>query len=301
MSILSLPIVLVALAAAGPTAANPLFQELVTKGVKMSDGTRAKLPLPILADGLDAAGQRAALGKVADARNSVKDLLAKSFYAPVVVKVRTVKPSEGEGPAIRAVDLWFTLHGDWNTLTSQKFLESVLKPADEGPSRVVARSGFLNDQELAARKLSPVVKEGYEERFVYSTFSLFERVEISATRFAVLTRDKSVVLAAGRVDPRFAKDADYPNQWRPLTRNAQAEIERGPAHPGISGGGYAKITRLVEPADAVLVECHIVYEEPYGWFDGANLVKQKGPLIVLEKVRVFRRKLATAGTEKRAE
>ena len=48
----------------------------------------------------------------------------------------------------------------------------------------------------------------------------------------------------------------------------------------------------MEPADAVLVECHIVYEEPYGWFDGANLVKQKGSLIATEKVRTFRRKLA---------
>ena len=300
MNVLVLHLALVTLAAAaGPTAENPLFQDLVTQGVKMSDGTRVKLPPPILADGLTAAGQRAALIKVSDARNSVKDLVAKSYYAPVVVKVRTVKASEDEGPAIRGVDLWFTVHGDWNTLTSREFLESVLKPADEGPSRVVAKSGFLNDQELAARKLSTTVKEGFEERFVYSTFSLFERVEISATRFAVLKRDKSVVLAAGRVDPRFTKDADYPNQWRPLVRNERAEIERGPAHPWTSGGGYAKITRLIEPADAVLVECHIVYEEPYGWFDGANLVKQKGPLIVLEKVRVFRRKLATASTEKK--
>jgi len=298
MNILALQLALIALAAGGPTAENPLFQELITKGIKMSDGTRIKLPPPILADGLDAAGQHAALSKVADARSSVKDLLAKSYYAPVVVKVRTVKPSEGEGPAVRAVDLWFTVHGDWNTLTSREFLESIVKPADEGPSRVVAKSGFLNDHELAAKKLSAVVKEGHEERFVYSTFSLFERVEISATRFAVLTRDKSAVLAAGRVDPRFAKDPAYSNQWRPLVRNERAEIERGPAHPWSSGGGYAKITRLVKPADAVLVECHIVYEEPYGWFDGANLVKQKGPLIVLEKVRVFRRKLATAGAQK---
>ncbi len=99
-------------------------------------------------------------------------------------------------------------------------------------------------------------------------------------------------MAAGRVDPRFAKDADYPNQWRPLLRNEQAEIRLGPAHPWANAGGYAKITRLVDPADAVLIECHVVYEEPYGWFDGANLVKQKGPLIVTEKVRTFRRKLA---------
>ena len=209
MNVFPLHLALIALAAAaGPTAQNPLFQELLKKGVKMSDGTLVKLPPPILADGLDAAAQQAALAKVADARSPVKELVAKSYYAPVVVKVRTVKQSEGEGPAVRAVDLWFTAHGDWNKLTSREFLESVLKPADEGKSRIVTKSGVLSDQELAARKLSATVKKGYEERFVYSTFSLFERVEISATRFTVLTRGKDVVLAAGRVDPRFAKDAD---------------------------------------------------------------------------------------------
>jgi hypothetical protein len=296
MHLFPLHLALIALAAANePTAENPVFQDLLKKGVKMSDGTLVKLPPPILTDGLDAAGQRAALAQI----GSIKELVRNDYYAPVVVKVRTAKQSEGEGPAIRAVDLWFTVHGDWNTLTSREFLESIVKPAGESKSRVVTKSGVLSDQELAARKLAATVKEGREERFVYSTFSLFERVEISATRFAVLTRDKDVVLAAGRVDPRFAKDADYPNRWRPLLRNEQAEIQLGPVHAWGHAGGYTKITRLMDPADAVLIECHLVYEEPYGWFDGANLVKQKGPLIVLEKVRTFRRKLALASTEKK--
>ncbi len=228
MHVFPLHFALLALAAVnGPAADVPVFQELLEKGVKMSDGTLVKLPPPILADGLDAAGQHAALAKVADARSPVEDLLHKSYYAPVVVKVRTVKSSAGEGPAVRAVDFWFTAHGNWNTLTSQDFLESVFKPAEEGKSRVVAKSGVLTDQELAARKLSTTVKKGYEERFVYSTFSLFERVEISATRLAVVSRGKDVVLAAARIDSRFAKDADYPNQWRPLLRNEQAEDPAG--------------------------------------------------------------------------
>ena len=299
MHVFPLHLALLALAAVnGAAADNPVFQELLKTGIKTSDGTLVKLPPPILADGLDAAGQHAALAKVADARNSVKDLLGKSYYAPVVVKIRTVKESPGEGPAVRSVDLWFVAHGDWNTLTSQEFLESVFKPANEGKSRVVAKSGVLTDQELAARKLSATAKKGYEERFVYSTFSLFERVEISATRRAVVTSGKDAVLAAGRIDSRFANDADYPNQWRPLLRNEQAEIQPGPVHPWANAGGYSKITRLMDPADAVLVECHLVYEEPYGWFDGVNLVKQKIPAIVQEKVRTFRRKLALAGGEK---
>jgi len=79
-----------------------------------------------------------------------------------------------------------------------------------------------------------------------------------------------------------------------LIRDEKAEIKLGPAHPFSHAGGYAKITRLKEPADAVFVEFHLAYEEAYGWFDGANLVKQKVPLMVQEKVRTFRRKLALA-------
>jgi hypothetical protein len=294
-----LSLVLIAFVSAnGPAVENPVFKELTEKGVKMSNGTMVKLPPPILADGLDAAAQKAALGKVADARSPVAELVKKSYYAPVVVKVRTVKSSEGEGPAVRTVDLWFVAHGGWDILTSKGFLESALKTKDEGKNRVVLNSGILTDKEMTARKLSATAKDGYEERFVYTTFWLFERVELSITRFSTLTHGKDSVLAAARLDPRFQKDPDYPNQWRPLLRNELAEIKPGPPHPFTNAGGYAKITRLAEPAEAVFIECHLVYEEAYGWFDGINLVKQKVPVMVQEKVRTFRRKLALATGEK---
>jgi hypothetical protein len=295
----ALPLLLFALTVA-PTDDNPIYRELRERGIKMSDGTTFRLPPPIMANGLDATGQSAALGKVADAHNPVQELVRKSYYAPVITKVRTLKPAKGEGPAVRAVDVWFVAHGKWKTLLSKDFLESTAG-AESSKSQVVTRSGFLSEEELRKRKLSAVVKDGREERFSYTTFSLFERVEISATRFSVLVRDDDSLLAAGKLDPRFDKDATYPNAWRPLLRDAQAEIQRGPAQAFSHAAGYAKITRLQEPADAVFVESHIIYEEPYGWFDGVNLVKQKVPPMVQEKVRSFRRKLAMASEEKQAK
>jgi hypothetical protein len=292
-------IALIALAATnGPANDNPILKDLVEKGITMSDGTVAKLPPPILADGLDAAAQRAALENASDARVTLKDLMKKSYAAPVVVKVRTVKAFKDEKPAVRAVDLWFVVHGDWKTMTSKDFLDSVLKPKDETKSRVVLKSGELTEKERSARKLDATTRKGFEERFIYTTFTLFERVEVSATRFSVATSDEDSIVAAGRVDTRFDKDADFPNRWRPLLRDELAEIKPGPAKPFAHAGGYAKVTRLKEPEGAVLVECHIVYEESYGWFDGANLVKLKIPPMVQEKVKIFRRKLASAKDEK---
>lgn len=286
------------LAVEKPAADNPIFKELIRNGVRMSDGSAVRLPPPIMPDRLDAAGQWAAMKKVATGRNPVEKLVQKSFYAPVVVRVRTVKPSEGEGPAVRTVNFWFVAHGDWDVLTSKEFLESMAGAKYEGPNRVVSKSGTLTDEEMSERKLSATNKDGYEERFVYTTFSLFERVELSATRMAGLTRCEDSWLAAARIDRRFDKDPEYPNQWRPLLRDVRAEIKPGPAHPLLHAGGYAKITRLKKPADAVFVEFHLAYEEDYGWFDGVNLVKRKVSLMVREKVRTFRRKLAVASEEK---
>jgi hypothetical protein len=287
-------VIFVSIAADAPAAENPIFHELTEQGIKMSDGTVFRLSPPILPDGLDAATQRAALDKVSSADSSFDDVVQKSYYAPVVVKVRTVKPSKDEGPAVRTLDLWFVAHGDWNTITSRDFLDSVFKGTGDGGSRVVAKAGILTEDELAARKLTTTVKKGYEERFAYTTFSLFERVELSATRSAVLTRRENSILAAAKIDPRFVADPDYPNQWRPLVRDERAEIKPGPPQPLPNAGGYAKITRLAQPPGTVFVEFHLVYAEPYGWFDGANPVKQKAPAMVKEKVRTFRRKLALA-------
>jgi hypothetical protein len=276
---------------------NPVFKQLLAEGVKMSDGKSYKLRPPIMANGLDAAGQQAAIAKLATARNSVKDILSNDYFAPVAIKVRDAKRPQGEEPAIHTIDVWFVAHGDWNTLVSKDFLESTTA-AENGKNRVVLKSGELTEKEMRNRNLTLTTTADLEQRFLYTTFWLFDRVQVSATRFSTLTRGKDLILAAGKIDPRFGKDSDYPNEWRPLLRDAQAEIKPGPAHPFTRAGGYAKITRLAESATASFIEFHLIYEEPYGWFDGINLVKQKIPAMVQEKVRTFRRKLAVA-SEKR--
>ena len=168
----------------------------------------------------------------------------------------------------------------------------------DGDNGVVSKSGTLSGQELAHRDLTAADRDGYEERFVYSTFSLFDQVQLSTTRRAVLVRGKDSILVAGKIDRRFDNDPDYPNQWRPLVRDAQANIQPGPPHPFDRAGGYVKITRLASPEGAVFIECHLVYEEDYGWFDGVNRVKQKAPAMIQEKVRSFRRKLNVATAKK---
>ena len=63
----------------------------------------------------------------------------------------------------------------------------------------------------------------------------------------------------------------------------------GPPQPYGGAGMYLKITKLHEPAGALFVEQHIVFAEPTGWFDGANLLRSKLPLVVQSNVRDMRR------------
>ena len=288
----------VAAAANSPTSENTVFEELIRQGVQTSDGTDYRLPPPVLSEGLDAAGQQAAIAKIPRFRGTVEDFLAKSFYAPVIVKVRTLKRPSDEGPSVRAIDVWFVAHGDWEVLNSEDFIKSITG-GKGGKGRIVSKSGVLTKDEMAERKLTASDQKNGQRQFPYTTFSLFERVQLSATRRSSSTKGKDFLLAAGVVDPRFDKDSDYPNCWRPLVRDARAEIHPGPAHPFSHAGGYAKITRLAEPPGAVFVECHLVYEEDQGWFDGVNLVKRKLPVMVREQVRTFRRKLAVASESKK--
>jgi hypothetical protein len=277
---------------------NPVFIELVEKGVTMSDGKAYKLPAPAMADGLDAAGQKAVIEKIAGKRYTLEDLMRKSSSAPVVVRVRTLKAAQDEAATVRAIDLWFVAHGKWETLNSKIFLDSLVKGRDsEGENRMVSKSGVLSEEEMQKRNLKPEALEGREAKFVYTTFSLFDQVEISATRYAVITRGKDYLLAAARIDGRFAGDAEYPNQWRPILRDAAANVYFGDAQPYTGAGAYAKITRLAEPAEAIFVEAHIVFEEPYGWFEGGNLLRSKVPVMAQQRVRMFRGKFAIASAK----
>ena len=59
-----------------------------------------------------------------------------------------------------------------------------------------------------------------KEYYLYTTFKLFDQVEISATRFGVATKTPTGVVVAAKVDPRFASDKQFPNLWRSIVRNA---------------------------------------------------------------------------------
>jgi hypothetical protein len=292
--------VLAVLAGAGaPTAPeNELLNELVTKGVVMPDGQIVRLPVPTMGEGLNEQQQAAVLTAIAP-RGNVEEFLDKATN-PVVLKLGK-KPSATGDDVIRTVNASFVVYGDWNVLTSDEFSKGILK---EGKTKngktegMVSKAGYLKVPELTVRRLSTRSMPDLKEYYLYTTFKLFERVEVSATRFGVATRTPSGVIVAAKICPRFAKDKEYPNQWRAIDRNAVGDIVLGPLQPYSGAGFYAKVTRLIKPDDAIFVEFHEVCYEPRGWFgeDDNRLPSELRKIIPFE-VKTFRAKLAKATLE----
>lgn len=277
---------------------NPLLGELVEKGVAMPTGTSIKLPAPTMADGLTADAQAEVLTKAATAnRYTLDQFIAKDSSAPISLKIK----SKTDGTSIvRSMDLSFVAYGKWDVLVGEKFANSFIKARKqegEKQGNIVKRSGFLTEDETKQRGLPVSPKTGPQERFFYTTFTLFDQAEVSATRRAVLTKTTESVIAACRIDSRFAKDAEYPNQWREVARDAAGKIVYGKPQPYSGAAFYVKATRLAKPADALFVEYHSVFNEPKGWFDGGNTLRSKLPTIAQHEVKQFRVKLAIASQE----
>ncbi len=278
-------------------AENPLLDELLQQGVLMSDGSRIKLPPPTLGDGLDAAGQRAALDRLlTPTKHRYEDLVRRDYQAPFVLDIRAVRTSQNGSPA-RRVDLCFVAHGDFKTATSEQFLEGLWRSAAKpNPSDPLAgRSVTLTPADLAKRQLQPDSSPGVEERYVFGTVNLFDRVLVSATQRGTVTRRARAVVVAEKIDARFTKDAEFPNQWQPVTIGDDGKVVLGESQPYTAAGSYGKAIPLADPPGAVFFEFHLVYEEPKGWFGGANLMGSKLPLAVQDQIRTFRRRLAKAG------
>ena len=87
---------------------------------------------------------------------------------------------------------------------------------------MVSKAGYLKAQELLFRELTTRSTPNLKEYFLYTTFNLFEQVELSATRFCVATKTPAGVIVAAKVDPRFAKDKEAISE--PMVRDHQ---ERG--------------------------------------------------------------------------
>jgi hypothetical protein len=283
----SLALACLLIAAEPHEKSNPVFEELLTKGVNPDD-SRLKLPAPSLADGLKAADQTTVIKEVVGAYPYDK-FKEKGPFSPQIIRMREVVKEPGM--LVRGVDVWFIAYGDLETVARKEFLEGLA--GGERGGGADAEGDALTAADLAEREIviKPEAKEF--EGYGHGTFKLLDKVKLTATGHTYWSRTDDSIVVAAMVDPRFKDDADFPNQWQSIMRGPGGAVI-GPAEPYEGAGEYIKITRLAEPAGALFVEFHLVYAEPEGWFGGLGTLSSKLPAVFQNQVRAMRRELAEA-------
>jgi hypothetical protein len=270
------------------TQQNPIFNALLEGGVALGGGPRIRLPVPTLPAGLGAQAQRQALSKITDENHPLAALQRKAVVAPFVLRIKDEPPAGTARP--RRVDFWFVAYGNFDRLSDQEFLNQVVDMAakSEG-SESSGEAGALTDDQLSSRNIAPET----DKRYVAANFTLFDRVKVSGVMQAMLSRAGDSVVVAAVQDPRFDKDPKYPNAWRSMSRDAEGRLTVGKPQPYSGAAWYCKATRLAQPEGAAFIEYHVVFDEPEGWFNGANLLRSKLPLVVQDGIRKFRRRFAS--------
>jgi hypothetical protein len=273
---------------AGHEANNPLYRELLEKGLLIGPNLRANLPAPTMPDGLSAAQQQAAIRKLIGSDYSYDEFTRRSVVAPNILRIRDVMPSDPQAPA-RGVDVWFVAYGDFQATEDEKFRDRLLN-ADRGEGK----SQTLTREQLAKRKIT--LADEKHESFGHVEFDFLDKVRLQVTGRAVWSKTAESVVVAAEIDPRFRGDSEFPDEWRSLMKQT-GKVQVGPPHPYSGAGLYLKVTKLAEAKGAMFIEEHIIFAEPRGWFNGANLLRSKLPPVVQHNVRTMRREWLKASVK----
>jgi hypothetical protein len=270
---------------AAPDSGNALFATAVEKGLT-AGGTTLKPPSPTFIDGQSADEQRVALLRIAGSERKLAELLADSVTAPYILKLGDVK---AESTTLRSIDLWFVLHADLDAIKTDGFLRrGESGPIEAGNMRFEAKA--LTPEDL---KPFPIDKPVADELYSHATGRLLDRILVESTDRIVATRSPDSLLITAATDARFGTNSRWPNRWSTIAREGTVE-RNGPPQPYAGSVGYTRISRWKANSGLVVVEAHVVLDEPKGWFDGAPILRSKFNLIAQDQIRTLRREMAKA-------
>jgi hypothetical protein len=263
---------------------NLVFAQVLTKGVE-AGGQTVKLPPPRFVDGLTAEEERAALRDVAESDRAVDEMLRDSVTAPYIIKVRDQKAS---GATIRMADLWFVVYAPLEQVDPLRELARAdQKKVDVANMSFETR--MLKNDEIQSAGIKPAdYAASKPEWLAYVHARLLDRIEFDVTNHGAVSQSPSSIVVASLTDPAFDKVESKANCWRSVTATATG-AQKQPYSGGIS---YAKISRCALKPGALLVEMHVAFVEPDGWFAGAPILRSKFGVVAQDQIRTLRRELA---------
>ncbi|HEY6565643.1 MAG TPA: hypothetical protein VIY86_14235, partial [Pirellulaceae bacterium] len=140
-------------------------------------------------------------------------------------------------------------------------------------------------------RVTTLTTENISESYSHSLGDILDRVRLSTVGRACATDSGESLLVAGYVDPRFRNGARYRNTWQSISKATDGSELLGEPQPYAGAAYVVKVAPLRAYEDLLFVEAHVVFVEPEGWFQGANLLRSKLPPVIQVSVRAFRRDL----------
>ena len=192
---------------------------------------------------------------------------------------------------IRQADIWFVVYSELKQVdfgqeasrTDQKEVEV---------ANMWFQTRLLKENEIhdAGIKAAPPAS-GQNQWYSHVHSKLLDRIDFEVTNLIVASQTPDSIIVASRTDPAFAKAGSLANAWKPIPRDGGSKTETTPK-PYEGGMSYAKISRLAIKPGALLVEMHMAFVEPDGWFQGAPILRSKFSVAAQDQIRTLRRELA---------
>ncbi|HZZ27274.1 MAG TPA: hypothetical protein VFE46_04640 [Pirellulales bacterium] len=278
---------------------NAVYKELVTQGIALANGKTITLPEPVMVDGLKADQQQTIMTQVGPkAKSLLQSYLQGSSNAEFERKYTDEKGDKSEDSIGRRIDLYFVAKGKFKVVASEGFIKDQIAQQKQNgnqanqPKRATnGKVEFYTDAELKQRNLLVTNKNTLKDRYAHALVDLIGEVQVSGSGYGVETITDDSITMAFKLDPRLAKDAQFPNQYQTIKINAAGAPVLADPKPYAGFGGYAKITKLEGSEDKVFVEYHLVFDEPYEWFNGTTALVSKLDFSFQADIRKFRRNL----------
>ena len=145
-----------AAAAQAEQSDNSIYNDLVEKGIKVSNGETIVLPKPVMADGLSDDAQRKIIVAIVNPKilaSFLKGGLSEQYERKLTAKPGK-DPNDTKG---KIIDLYFIANGKFETVADKNFMKEEFNGGN-------GKATFLTDDELKERKLSIVDNEKMRER-----------------------------------------------------------------------------------------------------------------------------------------
>jgi hypothetical protein len=269
-------------------AADPIYQSLVSKGLKVAGSKYVSLTAPCLVDGMSAVEQQVAV-QALTGEIGMERFMKDSVVSPFIFEIKSAEKLENNAD-VQRLDFWFVAYGSIDGVLDKKLFDDLsvpVKPSSDGLSDEARK---LTPEELTKYSLNEgELADGSRVSFGHLGISLFDKVRLSLVTHAQSFRSSESLVLIGRIQDGIE---ELPSTWSPITTDDDDKVRLGTAWPYALGAGYAKVTELKFEPRALFIEMHVLYVEPQEWFNGRNLLRSKLPPVIQEGLRKFRRRLA---------